>query len=375
MNKLFCILCLISLFCACTSNKSVPLPPIVPDPPVVEENPNATNLILLIGDGMGLGQISAGMYNNNNRTPLEAFPVVGLQKTHASNKLVTDSAASATAIACGVKTYNGAIGVNPDTIAVQSILEEAESKGFATGLVSTSTIVHATPACFFAHNEARKNYEAIAKDFLNTEIDIFIGGGKKFFDRRLDGLNILEALGPKYQVSHFAEQDLNMVVLEEDKNFAYLTSDQDPLPVDQGRDYLIDAAQIATTFLDGRSESGFFLMIEGSQIDWGGHANKTDYILTEVAEYNNVIQNALDFAKADGNTLVVVTADHETGGFAIDETSEVNKIVGKFTSTYHTGTMVPVFAFGPGSENFNGIYDNTHIYHKMRAALGWEEKK
>jgi len=374
MTKMICCLCSIVLLVSCTTNKTIPLPPEVITPPVVIENPAAKNIILLIGDGMGLSQISAGMYAANNHTPLEAFPVVGLQKTHSSDKLITDSAASATAIACGKKTYNGAIGLTPDSVAVQSILEEAESKGLATGLVSTSTIVHATPASFIAHNVARKNYEEIAADFLKTEIDIFIGGGKKYFDRREDGVNLLEAFGPKYQVSHFADQDLNMVVLDESKNFAYLTSDQDPLPFDQGRDYLVDAAQIATSFLDGRSEDGFFLMVEGSQIDWGGHANKTDYVLSEVAEYNQVIQNALDYAKADGNTLVIVTADHETGGFAIDVKSEMNQIVGKFTSTKHTGTMVPIFAYGPGSEKFAGIYDNTQIYHKMRDALGWAIK-
>ena len=370
MNKWISYVLMIFLLTACNSSKPTAVPVVQAPIPVVKKD-QAKNIILLIGDGMGLSQISAGMYANNNHTPLEGFPVVGLQKTHASDKLITDSAASATAIACGVKTYNGAIGMNADTIAVQSILEEAEAKGLATGLVSTSTIVHATPASFIAHNKARKNYDEIATDFLKTEVDIFIGGGKKFFDRRDDERNILEELGDKYQVSHFADQELKTFVIDQTKNFAYLTADGDPLPVDQGRDYLIDAATISTSFLDKRSPEGFFLMVEGSQIDWGGHANKTEYILTELAEYNQVIQNALDFAEADGNTLVVVTADHETGGFAVDQDSEMNKIVGKFTSSKHTGTMVPIFAYGPGSEKFAGIYENTAIYEKMRAAFGW----
>lgn len=363
---------------ACSTNKngssqnSIPHVKSVQTASSVLDKPQCKNIILLIGDGMGLSQISAGMYANNNQTPLESFPVVGLQKTHASNHLITDSAASATAISTGVKTYNAAIGVGPDSISRKTILEEAEERGLATGLVSSSTIVHATPASFISHNVNRRNYEAIASDFLNTEIDIFIGGGKKFFDRREDDRDLLSELKQNnYQVSHFAEYELQDIQIDQAKNFAYLTADQDPIPVNQGRDYLIDAADIAVNFLHGRSESGFFLMVEGSQIDWGGHANQTDYVLSELKEYNQIIQNTLDFARKDGNTLVIVTADHETGGFAIDESSEMNQIKGKFTSTKHTGTMVPVFAYGPGAESFAGIYDNTQIFSKMRLAFDW----
>ncbi|MEL6142725.1 MAG: alkaline phosphatase, partial [Bacteroidota bacterium] len=146
------------------------------------EGKKPKNIILMIGDGMGITQISAGLYSNSNRLELERFPVVGLHKSYSGGNLVTDSAAGATAFSTGVKTYNGAIGVNMDTIAMPTILEAAEEKNMATGLVATSSIVHATPASFIAHDEYRKNYEAIAADFLDTEIDIFVGGGKKFFE-------------------------------------------------------------------------------------------------------------------------------------------------------------------------------------------------
>ncbi len=154
-------------------------------------------------------------------------------------------------------------------------------------------------------------------------------------------------------------------------NFGFLTSDKDPIPVSKGRDYLIDAADFAVDFLKDRSEEGFFLMVEGSQIDWGGHANDIDYVTSEFLEYNKIIGNILDFAAADGETLVVITADHETGGLAINPGSNEQKIEAAFTTDKHTATMVPIFAFGPGAENFAGIYDNTQIYHKMRKALAW----
>ena len=331
----------------------------------------AKNIILLIGDGMGLSQITAGTYRMGNKSALENFKVIGLQKTHAGNKLITDSAASATAIATGTKTYNGAIGVDMDTLPVQTILEEAESRDLSTGLVATSTIVHATPASFISHNPYRRNYEQIATDFLLTEIDFFVGGGKKYFDNRGDEQNLLEQFGPNYQISHFVENELTDIVLDESKNFGFLTSNKDPLPESQGRDYLETATNMALDHLPKRSEKGFFLMVEGSQIDWGGHANDMEYIISEFIEYNTVIQRAFDFAKADGETLVIVTADHETGGFAIQTGSEMDSLIGAFTTGSHSGTMVPVFAYGPGSELFGGIYDNTTIYNKMREAYGW----
>lgn len=340
-------------------------------------NRKAKNIILLIGDGMGLTQITAGLYSNNNHLELEGFPVVGLHKSYSSDNLVTDSAAGATAFACGIKTYNGAIAVDPDSTPVQTILEEAERKGLATGLVATSTIVHATPASFIAHANQRRYYEEIAADFLDTEIDIFIGGGKKFFDRReTDDRNIYAELEAKgYVMSDYFKESLQPNKVDFSQNFGYLTADNDPLPVRQGRNYLEPASILAMDFLQAHDteNKGFFLMIEGSQIDWGGHANDSDYIITEMLDFDKVIGKALDFAKEDGETLVIVTADHETGGYAINPGSKMGRIEPGFTSDYHTASLIPVFAFGPGAEIFSGIYENTDIYTKMRRAYGFEK--
>ena len=327
----------------------------------------------MIGDGMGLTQISAGMYSNGNKLNLEEFKAVGLHKSYASNNLITDSAAGATAFACGVKTYNGAIGVDPDTVAVKSILEDAEEQGLATGLLATSTIVHATPASFIAHQKQRKMYEEIAADFLKTEIDFFVGGGKKYFDRRDDERDLLAELRSKgYLIDDYFNTDFDKVKPDYTKNFGYLTADKDPLQQSQGRDYLIPATEMALDFLDKRGEKGFFLMIEGSQIDWGGHANDSKYIISEMIEFDQAIGRVLDYVKKDGNTLLVVTADHETGGYAINPGSSMDTIVAGFTSEYHTGTLIPVFAYGPGSELFNGIYENTAIHAKMKKAMGFK---
>ena len=377
MHKITLLLTTLLILGACKTKHEIASPisaPIKTQQKSILKTPK--NIILMIGDGMGLSQISAGMYANNNRLYLEEFPVIGLQKTHAYDNLVTDSAASATAFACGVKTYNGAIGVNPDTVRVTSILEEAEANGLKTGLVATSTIVHATPASFIAHQPSRQMYDEIAEDFLQTDIDFFLGGGKKYFDQqRADETSLIPILIKKgYTVADMIGGDLeDLDVMAADK-FVYFTANDAPIPAEAGRTYLTEASKKAAAFLKAKSTDGFFLMIEGSQIDWGGHANQTNYIVTEMIDFNQTIGAVLEFAKADQETLVIVTADHETGGFAINNTSKMDSIVGAFTSTYHTATMVPIFAYGPGSEAFSGIYENTAIYDKMRSAFKFEKK-
>lgn len=372
MTTIFRVLVLTLLLAGCATPAPNPSPS-----NDLRPQQKAKNVILLIGDGMGLTQISAGMYMNNNRLELERMPVVGLHKSYASNNLVTDSAAGATAFACGIKTYNGAIAVDPDTNAVGTILEEAEQRGLASGLVTTSTIVHATPASFVTHVKQRRMYEEIAAGFLDTEVDFFIGGGKKFFDRREgDDRNIYAELEEKgYLVSDYFQKKLKRVKPDYTKNFAYFTADADPLPVLQGRDYLQPASKLAAEFLDQHDteNKGFFLMIEGAQIDWGGHANNSDYIVSEMIDFDGTIGAILDFAEKDGETLVIVTADHETGGYAINPGSKFGRIEPAFTSDYHTAALIPVFAYGPGSELFAGIYENTAIYTKMRRALGFEK--
>lgn len=325
---------------------------------------------------MGVTQISAGMYSNGNKLHLERFPVIGLHKSYSSDNLVTDSAAGATAFSAGVKTYNGAIGVDTDTMPVTTILELAEAAGLPTGLVANCSIVHATPASFVAHNRQRKNYEEIAADFTKTDVDLLIGGGAKFFNRReKDTRNLSTELRSRnYVVESFVNIDMKDVRPNSTKNYFYLTADTEPLPFSQGRDYLVPAAEMAPRFLQKRDtkNKGFFLMIEGSQIDWGGHSNKSDYIISEMIEFDNAIGKVLDFAAKDGETLVIVTADHETGGYAIQNGSEMGKIDGAFTSDYHTADLIPVFAYGPGSEHFSGIYENTAIFDKMKELFGFE---
>jgi alkaline phosphatase len=325
-------------------------------------------VILMIGDGMGVAQIYAGLTANKGTLNLEKCTAIGFHKNQAADNFVTDSAAGATAFACGEKTYNGAIGVDVNKNKLTSILEIAERNGLATGLVATCSITHATPACFISHQPSRTMDEAIAADFLKTDIDVFIGGGSKYFSQRTDGKNLIDSLKKKnYQVTNSIDETKKIV---SGKLAAFLAPEQQSKFSEGRKDELVVATDVALNILR-QNEKGMFVMIEGSQIDWGGHANDTQYIVNEMVDFDNAIGKALAFAEEDGSTLVVITADHETGGFSLTGGDmATGKVEGKFTTTHHTGVMIPVFAYGPGAENFIGIYDNTSIFQKMMYALG-----
>ena len=329
------------------------------------DNDQPLNVILLIGDGMGLSQISAGMYFNNNQTVLEEFPHVGLSKTHSANNLVTDSAASGTAMACGEKTLNGVIGINSQNQKLKSILEICKEKGYNTGLIATSSIVHATPASFYAKIHSRKKYEDIALQLSQSEVDYFIGGGKNFFMKREDKRNLIKEMNEVEIV-----KNLNGFKKSTNDRIGLLTYPEEPPALKGGREPLLDAYLSATLEKMEQRQKPFFIMVEGSQIDWGGHANDIDYITSEFVEFNNTIAVALDFAKKNQNTLVVVTADHETGGLAIT-LGKIDPIEFRsdFNTTGHSATMVPVFGYGKKAEFFSGIYDNTQIFHKINKAV------
>ena len=332
----------------------------------------AKNVILLIGDGMGLAQVSAGMAINNNQLQLERCTSVGLSKTSAANRYITDSASSATAMSSGKKTNNGAIAVTPDDEPTVTILEMAEGQGMSTGLIATSKITHATPAAFIAHERNRGSYEAIAADFLDTEVDVVIGGGMQNFVQREDGRNLideLKALG--YEIFESMES-----LLSSDSKKLYALCAEDDMPtMTEGRGEFLGNAIMTAVDRLSQNEKGFFLMAESSQIDWGGHDNNAEYVVTEMLDFDKSIGQVLDFAAQDSQTLVIITADHETGGMSItDYDPELEEFDFKFSTLGHTPIMVPVYAYGPGSEAFTGIYENTEIFFKMIQALGLESE-
>jgi len=341
------------------------------------------NVILLISDGTGLSQISSAFFFKESSPNYARFKHIGLIKTSSSREDVTDSAAGATAFACGVKTYNGAIGVSDDSTAVQNMVEIVSLKNINTGVIATSSITHATPASFYAHTINRGSAEIIAAQLVQSEIDFFAGGGLQFFNKRQDGQNLLHSLKDSlFTVDTTAFKDFTKVASS--KKLAYLLADVDMPPAVEGRgNFLSIATEHAIQFLN-KDNSGFFMMAEGSQIDWGGHGNNADYLVSELIDFDDAIGKALDFAEKDGNTLVIVTSDHETGGFTLsakkkinengEEYSDYSEVGSTFATTGHSATLIPVFAYGPGSEEFIGIYENTAIFDKILQVTQWREQ-
>ncbi|MCL2683113.1 MAG: alkaline phosphatase [Bacteroidales bacterium] len=323
------------------------------------------NIILLIGDGMGTTQFFT-LIEAKKDNAIEQFTHVGFQKTSSANAFVTESAAAATALATGKKTNNNYVSIDPETKQpLKTLVQLGNAKGLSTGVVVTCDITHATPAAFLAHSIHRRNYEDIAESMLNTHPTLFIGGGRDRFEKRKDNRSLSDSLKKQgFQVLY----TLDDILKTQNPKVAGLLFDVHPESMVNGRgEFLKPASEKAIELLNQNSK-GFFLMIESSQIDWICHDNRFDDLIPELIDFDNTIHAVLDFAKKDGNTLVIVTGDHETGGLSVLKRQE-DVMFSRFTTFDHSPVMVPVFAFGPGAETFSGIYENTEIQKKIRKLL------
>lgn len=323
------------------------------------------NIIFMIGDGMGLEQISAAWVCNGGKLNLDNFTNVGIQRTYSANKLVTDSAAAGTALATGHKTDNGMISMTPDTVAVKSLAEEAMEKGKRAGAAVTCRVNDATPAVFFSHTATRKNQEDIVEQMANSGVYFLSGGGTKFWRDREDGKDITEVV--KAKGYSYVETKEDLMAVQNGPVVALMDSYELKPSLDRG-DILPASVAKALELLDNKK--GFFLMVEGSMIDDGGHDNKAGHTMEEIFDFDKTIGLVLEWAAKDGETLVIVTGDHATGGMTLlsgdidDKRIRVN-----FSTTGHNGIALPVFAWGPHSEDFVGIYENTELSDRIRALI------
>jgi alkaline phosphatase len=345
------------------------------------------NIIFCIGDGMGLSQTAFttiqelgpdGMLN------MQRMPFIGIIRTHSLDSLVTDSPAAGTALASGVKTNSGMLGMTPDGVKYQTILEAARDAGLRTGLVVNCRITDATPAAFGSHVKSRYEEPVIAEHLLANKINVLLGSGKQFFipktahnSKREDDRNLInEAKEVGYEYVETIEQ-LNsatkpyLLGLFQHKS---LTNEQ---PVPTLAEMTTKAIQILTAdYKDSPKENaGFFLMVECHQIDWACHLNDADKMVKQTLLLDEAVKVALDFASADGHTLVIVSADHETGGLTIKTRSWGAKAKAPYPAWSHdghTGTPVPIYAYGPMASVFAGVYDNTDVPKKFARLLGIE---
>ncbi|HEV7378677.1 MAG TPA: alkaline phosphatase [Dyadobacter sp.] len=315
------------------------------------------NVILLIGDGMGLAQIYSGLTANRGELNLTQFLNIGFSKTAASDSYITDSAAGGTAMATGKKTRNRAIGVDSNLVAIPNLPDKIKPLGIRSGLISAGSITDATPAAFYAHQPDRSFETDIAGDFLSSPVEILIGGGISHFkkSKSIDTLK-LKGFRTSEQWDELSELKAPFILLDDSKTGAVL----------KGRGNFLTEAFIKTTAELSKKKTGMFIMAEGAQIDYGGHANEVAYVASEMQDFDKLIGEAMRFADADGETLVIVTADHETGGLTLlDGNLKTGYVDGHFSTNDHTAVMVPVFAYGPHSLDFRGTYENTAIFDKI----------
>ncbi len=342
----------------------------VPVSDSIVEPKKPKNIILVIGDGMGLAHIALAEYLHRPPSALDQMEVIGLQKTHSATHLETDSGASATAMSCGVKTFNSGIGVSADSVPVRSIIELAREQGLRTGFVVTSSVVHATPAAFYAHVDSRGSYEEIAKQLTSSGIDVFVGGGEKYFyNRYTDEEDLIRILKEKnYEVvrNYDPHGKYRIESISKERKIACFTAFEDPARASMGRAYLPWMVIKAMEALKRRSDKGYFMMVEASQIDWASHANDADWLAYEMQDAYDMMDLLLKAVKADKETLLIITADHECGYMSLKGKRSPRV---EFNSKVHSSQMVPVFASGPGASAFLGIYENTAIFEKMKSLL------
>ncbi len=306
----------------------------------------ARNVILMIGDGMGAEHVWAAWLCNKGKLNLTAMPVTGFSVTTSASHAITDSAAGGTAIACGCKTANGQVGVNETGKPVESLAEQMRRRGKATGIVVTKAVTDATPASFYAHVQSRKDTPAIADALTKAGFDVVAGGGAE----------------------HFSDEQKS--ILETSCRMFELAAPGDCEPASKRGDWLPQRVEQALQVLQ-QDEDGFFLMVEGSKIDMSAHVNDLPETICETLDFDRAVGVVLRWMQGRSDTLLVVTADHQTGGLSLlDGDKQRGTVKGHFSTFRHSGVAVPVYAAGCGAAAFTGVQENTQLAPKIRHACG-----
>ena len=323
------------------------------------------SIILIIADGTGMGQHTYAYYLGS-RFALQRFEHVGLMTTHPSDSLkVTESGAAATAMATGHKTYTRAIGVDENKRPLKNVLEYALEKGMATGLVATSTITHATPAAFASHVADRSDEPEIARQMAAAGLTVIFGGGRKYFmSREQGGEQQEDLLAMMTSQGTQVIDNLEQPVCSDRPVVGLFTMDNMPRAVDGREPTTTAMAQRAVAILE-QDPDGFFLMVEESQVDWAGHDNDPEYLRYEMESLGELVGALLDYQASHPQVLVLLVADHETGGLSVLDKALGAGLKTAWVTKGHTGNLVPIFASGPGSEAFDAVVDNTFIGKKL----------
>lgn len=334
-----------------------PYQPVVQELPAVAAGQTPRNIILLIGDGMGLSHVSAAWVANRGKLNIDACPYVGLSRTYCKDTLITDSGAGGTALATGQKTKKTHVGTDADGRAIPSLITYAHDCGMRTGISVVCRLCDATPADFCSHTDNRDLYDTINAGYLYSNADFIAGGGIHFFQNREDGRKIFDEMGEKGY--HLAATPDELYATRELPICALLADSEYVVAPMRGELFQRQTMQAVDLLSDG---TDFFLMVEGSCIDDWSHANDLERVVEETLDFDRTVGEVLRWAAADGQTLVVVTADHETGGFnLLGGNIEKGLVEGSFANQSHADILVPIYAYGPGAERFTGIMENAEV--------------
>ncbi|MFB5664307.1 alkaline phosphatase [Alteribacillus sp. HJP-4] len=393
------------------------------------------NVIFMIPDGFSASYATNYRIYKDGEEPIWDDMLTGMIKTDSADNHVTDSAAAGTAMSSGEKTDNGMIGMSPEGESLESILQKSGKEGKATGLVATSTITHATPAVFGASVDNRDDEVSIAPQLIDN-VDVLLGGGRNnFLPESEDGNQPEENLIEQAEQDDYSyiETKEELEEAESDKLLG-LFAEEEMAPHMERPDEEPSLADMTDGAIDSLSqdEDGFFLMVEGSQIDWAGHAHDAAWAMSDTEAFEKSVEKAIEFAEEDGETLVVIAGDHDTGGMstggydeykanpeilrdvsatgdkmaaelndkrsnaaevleqyadispsdkeisrieeAEDPALEINSIVSEhayvgWSTSQHSGTDVQLYAYGPSSDLFNGLLDNTDLPKQMAEAM------
>lgn len=329
------------------------------------QGPLPRNVIFVVGDGMGTAQVYSSVVAQGDNSVFLQFPYSGFSRTYSRNRYTTDSGAGGSALMTGHKVDNYHIALGPRNTWYPSFLVTAKRMfGMAAGFVVTSSVLDATPASTYAHVSDRHLTDSISMQMAQCGFEVMIGGDMNHFlpENRKDGLAPLDTLKARGYKMAFNTVDLSL--LKGRKICGLLTSANPEPAAERGNMLTLSALKAIETL--NKNDNGFCLMIEGSQIDWACHNNDSAYLCGEMADFENMLCAVLDFAKRDGETLVIVTADHETGGLTLLNGNIQQRLsTPTWKTSSHSGVMVPVFSYGPGAEHFAGIQQNTDFYNKI----------
>jgi alkaline phosphatase len=325
------------------------------------------NVIIIIEEGLGLPALSAAQFVKGSDLNVANSTAVGMMKTSSANDVVADPAALGTAIACGVKTTNGTIGMDSQLEKVPNIFELAKKKNMSIGLITTSFVVDAIPAAFYSHQPKNTNYNSIASDLIASGMDVFIGGGKKYFRSRGDSTTLFKDLSTHdYKVL----EDYGDLKTKSHKKIAGLLRADAMQDIRNGRGDYLNLAWLRAFKTLIKNDTGYVLVIHNAHINWAAANNEKKDMIAEILDMDKLLETVLNYTLPNQKTLILVIGGFETGGVSVmgNNNSKTDPNM-KFSTKLRTASMVPVFAFGTGSSLFSGIYDNTDIFLKIKSLI------